>query len=196
MKFGNVIKLLIGTFVTILLGAIGSGVWERVLSPGLKDLGNLVTSTISSISQTYSDSIYSRASSIADYDQSVAIGYILLLFISCWLLLYGLKSKKDHPAAGFIYHHLTRSFQGWFGIIYSGAIVIFILLWMATHTTVLKIQDYSMRTMDIVHPFVGEHKYLKLRSEYLSMKTEKDFKLFLEHLYVASNTANIEIDKF
>jgi|LGVD01.1.fsa_nt_gb hypothetical protein len=115
MKFKIFIKILLGALATILLGAIGSGVWERLLSPALKETSNFITSTISSISKTYSDSIYSRASSITTYDQSENILLILLFVVFFALFIYAINSKKDNPRIARLHRAMVGPFQGWAG---------------------------------------------------------------------------------
>ena len=60
----NFFKLIIGGIATIILGAIGSGVWEKLLSPLLSSIGGSISSFLSSVSTSYSDSLYSRAANI------------------------------------------------------------------------------------------------------------------------------------
>ena len=64
MKLGNTAKILLGALGTILFGAIGSGFWERVLSPFLSYLSSSLTTALSSVSKTYSDSIYTSAANL------------------------------------------------------------------------------------------------------------------------------------
>lgn len=196
MKVEKVSKILLGVIATIFLGAIGSGVWERILSPSLREFGNFLTSTISSISKTYSDSIYLSASSIISYDQTKVIVLLFMLFVFTGLFIYALYSKKDNPIVCSIHRFLVKPMQGWMGIIYFGSFVMLILFFMAKDTTVRDIRWYSTKNMEIVRPYIGENQYLMLRSDFLSMGNKDDFENFLKKLYLTASTASIDIKKF
>ena len=196
LKFNNFLKLVGGAIATVFLGAIGSGLWERILSPGLQSLSNFITSTLSSISVTYSDSIYSRASLLRDYDQSSSVLLALLLFVFIWLFVFALSSKKENRIVFLLHKAIVGYFTGWFGIIYSGSLLVFIFFMFSTESTVANIKSYSSKNMEIVRPYIGEVEYLKLRSEYLRIESENDFEQFLQHLHDASSKGEVEIPKF
>ena len=95
MKIEKILKILFGIVSTIILGAIGSGVWERLLSPALGEFGNFLTTTISSISERYSNSIYTDASFVISYDQSRVVVLLLMFFVLTGLFIYAVFQKKD-----------------------------------------------------------------------------------------------------
>lgn len=196
MKFSNILKVLGAGLATILLGAIGSGVWEKILSPGLRNLSEFTTTTLSSLSQTYSDSIYSRASSIELYNRSDAGGLILVIMLFAWIFIRALGSKTDNSTVRTIHRAMTNQFKGWDGIFFSGAFLIFIFFLMATDTTVSEIKRYSVKNMEIVRPYIGENSYLQLRSKYLQVKNESDFQSFLSEINTIAKAKNIKIDSF
>lgn len=187
------IKLFFGVLATITLGAIGSGLWEKIMSPLLGYLSNSITSTISSLSTSYSDSIYVKASNISSTNDNAA--FSILFFIAMGLFIYALSSKKQNKYIGAFYRGGITPFQGWFGIINTGAVFIVAIFALTTKATVQQIQLYSVKQMEIVRPYVGEDKYLQLRSEYLKMKTKTDFDKFIVHLNTSAKDASIVIDK-
>ena len=62
MKLQTVTKVLGGFAAAILLGAIGSGVWERLLSPLLDGGYRATVDLVSHVSVAYKDNIYLAAS--------------------------------------------------------------------------------------------------------------------------------------
>lgn len=196
MKFTYVIKVLIGALATIMLGAIGSGVWEKILSPSIEKLGEFTTSTLALVSQTYSDSIYRRASSVELYSEPDKGAVLLFLCVLFGLFIYALNSRKEHPLAGILYRTLRDQAQGWYGIIYSGAFIIILFFGIATDSTVSEIKRFSVKNMEVIRPYVEEKEYLVLRSNYLRINNENDFNAFLESLYSLSKKANINIEKY
>lgn len=178
MKIPNSIKIILSFFATIILGAIGSGVWEKVLSPLLSYLSKGVTSTLSSLSSTYADSIYARASDLHAPYSSDKVGIILLLVVCSGLFVYALNSKKESRLATFLHEVITTQFQGWYGIISSGSILIVLLFMLTSQSTVERIKGYSQKQMEILRPYIGEKKYFQMRSDYLRIRNKKDFEQF------------------
>ena len=196
MKINGGWKILLGITGTIILGAIGSGVWERLLSPFLSYLSSSLTTAISSISKTYSDSIYTSAANLYSPNATESIGFVILLISFAWLFVMAIQSKKEHRFIGILHQALVLNYRGWFGIAHCGAIIIVVLLMMSRQATVEKIQSYSYQQMEIVRPFVGEQRYAQLRSDFFRMHTKEDFDRFLSTLYAAGKETNIEIVPF
>ncbi|WP_046156897.1 hypothetical protein [Chromobacterium vaccinii] len=196
MKFGNAVKVLLGILGTILLGAIGSGFWERVLSPFLGYLSSALTSTLSDASKTYSNSIYTTAANLFTPNSTEGLGVVLLLLVFSWLFLNAVSSKKESRFIEILHRAMTMQFKGWFGIAYCGAMLIFLFFMMARQATVEKIQSYSYQKMEIARPFIGEQKYLMLRSRYLQIKTKEDFDRFLVDLYTTSKSGGLAVEPF
>lgn len=196
MRIKNVIKVVLGILAAILLGAIGSGVWEKVLSPSISYIGKFVTSTISSLSSSYSDSIYKSASNISYSGQSGALVLILFLFVFFGLFIFALNSKKENNFIAPFYEGFLIYYRGWTGIIFSGALLFFMLFMISIQISILDIQRYSLKQMDILRPYIGEQEFHKLRSDYLIMKNKNDFNEFLNSLHLQSLKVNIDIDEY
>jgi hypothetical protein len=190
----KIIKLFFGALATILLGAIGSGFWEKLLSPLLGYLSKLITSTLSSLSTSYSDSIYAKASNVTSTNDGAVI--IFLFFISLGLFIYALNSKKENTFIRILHRSANMNFQGWFGIINTGAFFIFAIFLLSTEAAIQQIRMYSVKQMEIVRPYIVEDKYLQLRSEYLRIKTKTDFDKFIDKLNSSAKPASISLEKF
>lgn len=196
MKLGNTVKILLGALGTVLLGAIGSGFWEHILSPFLSYLSNTLTTAISSVSKTYSDSIYTSAANLFTPNSTEGLGPIMSLLVFAWLFFNAVKSKKENRFIGALHRSITFQFKGWIGIAYCGAMLIVFFLLMARQSTVEKIQSYSYQKMEIVRPYVGEQKYTQLRSKYFQVRTKDDFDQFLADLYGAAKSNGFVIEPF
>ena len=195
MKIPKPIKIFLGALVTIFLGAIGSAVWEKALSPLLSYLFSGITSTISSLSSSYSDSIYSRASDLFD-TSSDSVRILFLFVVFCGLFFFALNSKKESRYVTFFHKAITDHFRGWVGIIYSGSILIVLLFMLSRQTIVERIQGYSVKQMEILRPYVGEEKYLHIRSDYLRMRSKRDFDIFSQKLYDTAKAVSVDVPKF
>lgn len=100
-KINNWIKISLGIIGTITLGAIGSGIWERFLSPLTDGTFSYVGQIIGNFSDTFKDEIYSdvgKGSTMALGKFSVLIYafYLLMILVSpfLYLILFGLIFSK------------------------------------------------------------------------------------------------------
>ncbi len=196
MKLSIVIKASLGVLATILLGAIGSGVWEKIPSPLLAWISEFITDTVSSISTGYSNSIYIRATRLPHTGSTAALGLVLFLLVLLGLFVVALKSKKDNRLASILYDSIIRTHSGWRGMIFSCAFIVVTLFLMAKETAVIEVSRYAVTQMEIVRPYIGENKYRKLYSDYLLINSEGDFKKFLSNLYQLAEQHHMEIEKF
>lgn len=196
MKPNNIIKALLGIIATIILGAIGSGVWEKVLSPLLAYLSGLVSSTLSSLSSTYSNSIYSRAATLYSPDNSGTLAFVIFFIVFFGWLMFALSSKKENIFVATLHNSVLLSFRGWYGIILSGSFLIVVFFMLTRQGAVHEIQIYSVKQMEILRPYIGEEKYLLLRSDYSRMKNKEDFESFLAKLNASAKSASISIETF
>ena len=91
------IKWIIGIIGTILLGAIGSGVWEWILSDLFSWIGTFVLSTMSSISQVYLDSLYKDIWKGAEYSylkEIYVFTFVLYLMMPVLFILARRRCRK------------------------------------------------------------------------------------------------------
>lgn len=207
-KIKKAFKVILGIISAILIGAIGSGVWENFLSPTLKSLSGFVTSLIASVSTSYSNSLYIQAADINNCnDSSNVLGFIgIIMFAS--LLLYGLAQNKNNRVISKILWLLSEPWRVVSGPIVCAMMIFIMFFLMATNDTIFRIKHYSVMQMEIIRPYIGKEKYLMLRSGYMRMKNKNDFDDFLKVLYsytddiakdIAKNDPEIEpfkIDKF
>lgn len=189
-------KIVAGVFATIILGAIGSGVWERLLSPGLASLGSWLSSFLSSISTSYSNSIYETASTMGLFDRSGAVGIVFLLIALIMLFFNAIKSKADVSIINTIRLTVKRNFTGWQGIILTGSLVVFTLFTITKSVASQEIKKYAVKNLEILRPYIGENEYHLYKSDYLRIKTKEDFNQFLERLYNSSKKAGVKIEEF
>lgn len=196
MNLDNTTKLLLGALGTILLGALGSGFWERILSPALNYLSSTLITTFSAISSSYSDAIYSSAAQLLPYYSTEHLGFLITLLVISWLFFVAIRSKKDNLIIGVLHRAIQISCGGWVGVVLFGAMFISTLFSLARLSAVDYIRSYSHQNMEIVRPYIGERKYIQLRSKYSQIRTRGDFDKFLADLYEAAQSENIVIQQF
>ena len=194
--FRKIIKWCGYVLVAAVTGAIGSGVWEKILWPLLKFLSDFVTDILKGISQDYSDSIYKSAANLVEYSDDKSVVLMIFILFICMLVIGMLFKKMDLEISGY---EAGISFQKKIVNAYFwAAFVCFViaLFPVAKSISIQEVRIYSTHNLEVVRPYVGEHQYLMMRSKFLQMKSESDFADFLSDLYSRSEASNIKIEKF
>ncbi|TBT44713.1 hypothetical protein D5E78_30500 [Vibrio parahaemolyticus] len=181
---------------TILIGAIGSGVWEKLLSPLLNYLLGGLTYFLSSMSKSYEDSIYATASTISYEGQSVVIVVFGVMILSLFCIFSATKSLPNSFLAKAINSVLSTYVKGWSGVVVGVSLLIFSIFLLSNQSSVFKIRKYSIKSMHIVRPYIGEESYYKLYSDYLLMKNKDDFDAFLYKIEWFDKAHDIGIEPF
>lgn len=196
MNLSRLPKVILGAVATIILGAVGSGLWEKVLSPLLGYFANRITSILSALSSSYSDSIYSQASRLYAPSPSDRMAIVIMFLIFMGVFVYAVRSKRENVIIKALHQGMAEAFTGWRGIVYSGSFVVLLIFLASRQTTIEEIRSYSTTQMEIVRPYVGEEKYHQLKSRFLRMRSKKDFDRFLHELYSGAPPALVKVEKF
>jgi hypothetical protein len=192
----NLIRAIASLLAAIIVGAIGSGVWERVLSPALSYAAGRITKFLSEISQNYADSLYKSAANLYHVADPRDVSAWISALLCLGLFINALRSKRDNRLIGFMNRVNVNLFTGWVGIVYCLALLVAFLFIIARNKAVEDIQMYVQSQTEIIRPYVGEVEYRRLRSDYLRVESKPDFDKFLSELYASSETANVRIEKF
>ena len=54
----------------------------------------------------------------------------------------------------------------------------FVVILLSRTSSVNQLNRYTNRNLEILRPYIGEQKYLELRSDYFSMENTKDYENF------------------
>ena len=181
MTFRTVLKVIGGLLLTVLLGAVGSGVWEKILSPLLQYTSSEVSSTLSHVSASYSNSLYSSAAAYPGTgrggDPATLLFIVLLFALLAWLL----QDKSDNMLIR-TFGRALLMYKGWPGAAYVLVLLITVIIGSAKQVEVSRIQRESLTKLEVIRPTVGEKRYLELRAQYFSIKTKKDYMAFIKAL--------------
>jgi len=193
----KLLKVVLGVLATIVLGAIGSGLWERMLGPFLDWLTRSTIGLYASVAGTYRDSIYENAAKGFHEQHSLAmytfvIGMLPFLY---YLLLRRHPTETrgpNEPVRVFM-----RSRKGYWVIL-----ALTIAVFFSTSFSSLKIRHinetitFSLASIEIVRPLVGEQKYIDLRSRYFSMRSSKDFHSIYDELVKAAKEGQLKLPDY
>jgi hypothetical protein len=174
----RLLKILGSIAAAIVLGAIGSGVWEKLLSPALSRLSDATATLISGISSTYEESIYQRAARDTTdlYPMKIAmlilflLGIVLIVTIAYRTLSRATLQERTQRRLNFMFsiHGLSMGL----------ALVVLAFISMARLDTASRIKEGSLRSLEILRPKIGETVYFELRSDYYSIESKADFDAF------------------
>ncbi|HAS6364103.1 TPA: hypothetical protein RQJ98_004405 [Vibrio vulnificus] len=181
---------------TIFVGAIGSGVWEKLLSPMFSYLLGTITYFLSTMSKTYENSIYENASTISYEGQSGVILILGMIFLGFACIFSATKTLDNNLFANAANRALSMYIKGWSGLAVGVTILVFSMFMLSKQTSVFKVRQYSVKSMHIIRPYIGEDKYYKLYSDYLLVKGKDDFDAFLKTVYQYDSAYKIGIQSF
>lgn len=178
----NWIKITLGILGTIFLGAIGSGLWERFLSKIIDSLVSLSVEFLNSIFKSYKDGIYETAS--VGFHETYSMQLFLLFFLL--MPLAYIKLLKRHPEnnkdKGDFDKKVGSFLRGKNGYvllqILTISVMISCLFIVSGISYTNRIITYSIRSIDIVKPYISDAEYDKLISDYYQVRNTDDYSKF------------------
>lgn len=175
------IKMIAAAVVTIILGAIGSGLWERFLSEFFDVVVNLLIELLDSIFTSYQDGIYESASLGFREEHSIFIASMIYMFVpmSYYILLmryYISRAKRRNNSELKIFVHSKNVYK--FLWVMTISAVIFSLLVVTKKSYTNRVISYSLRSIDIVRPYISEKEHNLLLSQYYQIRSADDFEEF------------------
>ena len=193
----NWIKISLGVLGTILLGAIGSGLWERFLSGTVDSVVDLSIVIVSSIFNSYKDGIYETAS--LGFHESYSL-LLIMLFVMLMPLAY-LRLLRMHPievkrrrtsenkVGDFIVSE--KGYKFIFGLTITVMILCVFIISKISYTN--RVVTYSMRSIDIVKPYISNNEYDLLKSQFYQVRNTDDYTMFNDKVKRISNKHNLKL---
>ena len=171
----TIFKIIAGVGATVILGAVGSGVWERLLAPGLDWLFRVIVAAISWVSLNYKDGIYHSAAlgfhETYSFRAFALIGLVLALF--CFFAIYKYHERVRQRIATIEGTH-KKWFQ-WAALIGVLAFNLIVLFGIQRHEAVNQTTTYVLRSLDILRPHIGDHEYNMKLSAFYQVRSAEDF---------------------
>jgi len=180
MKSG--VKIILGIIATIFLGAIGSGLWERFLSKFIDALVSLSIEFIDVIFKSYKDGIYETASLGFHENHSLQL---FILFVGLLPFAY-IRLLKRHPESkreSSEFDNKARAFlsspKGFLLIqVLTLSVMISCLFIMSKISYTNRVITYSMRSLDIIKPYITNSEQDKLVSQFYQVRNTDDYDEF------------------
>jgi hypothetical protein len=212
---GRTAKLAIGAFATIFLGAIGSGLWNLVLSHLFDWLMASVLTTTSNIFHSYVDTLHRNVGKGTTENFSTLPFLFILTSIICsaWFLLLlllrhirrrerFLEVEKNEPmesiSAPTMHLYLSKAKRRLCLLGIPMAMVITVMYSSSGFEAIYnwKACIFAERAIEIISPHISSQKFLELRSMYRSVNDAKKFYALEDTLRQISNRFSVELPQF
>ena len=183
------LKWLGGIIGVIFLGALGSGLWESVISPFISWLSKKAFHFSKLISSNFTDSVYQSVSNGFYKSPSLQIDNflsIVLIIVFAYLIkLYVNLQKPPKLKKRWAFIFWTSIFIGLTSSVFSILKTTFI-----TETTAK-----TLSNIEIISPAIEEKEYRKLKSEFHSMTSEKDYLELQKKIIEIAEKNNLRLKK-
>jgi len=195
----KILKIIMFVVVTIVLGAIGSGLWERVLAPLFDNLVQYTNYLMNMCSNIYKDSVYREVGNGFREYSSVTMHTLILMVMpmSYWFATLQirklLRSESDDKLSSKFASFLVSK-KGYYSLLLltiSLSIAIFISI--AKIIYVNEVITYSFRSLNIVAPYLPDQEIENLKSRFYSIQSASDFYAFNERLLAVANKDHVHL---
>ena len=165
------LKWLVGILGTILLGAIGSGVWDLILSDFFSWLGGVVLNLVSSMSQSYLDSLYEdiwRGEEYLFLKEIFSVTFVTYLMVPMLFILsrgwlHTKRSSSDKKRISSLYVFAIMGF--------SVLVMLTIKVWETGFSS--KTASVLSANIIIVRPHVSELDSIKLEAQLKAINNQE-----------------------
>lgn len=195
------LKIISWIVLTILLSAIGSGIWERFLSHGLEKVTDNILFAMSYIFHGYVDILHKSIGEGNINRMSVIPAIFLMLFaiLTTWFLFI-IFFKINKPCSNIESKNEGKKFT------YKRKLLIYLLMSIVTtimYTDLLIEESYNRkacifveRSLDILAPYLDTKTLLTMRAEYRSVDNANKFYVLEAKLQGLAAKNKVELPKF
>lgn len=194
-KFFHWLRNVIGALV---IGVLGSALWEKVVSPGFTSASAATVNFFSGISDSYQDSIYQRAARDVPDLYAVKIAFLILFMAGAVLLVPHCSRWLDALNLGDAIKARLRGALRMNAVSMGIALLVMSFFAISKVNAAAEIKEVSLRSMEMARSKIGETEYIRLRSLFYSINNKADFLAFKVSLVKEaqkSNIANLPINK-
>lgn len=207
------VQVIATVIATILLGALGSGLWELFLRDIILGLGNFTLSLISSVWGGYVDLLHRDVGKLrSDLLVTPLFAFFLVILIfGPWFYVKKLLSRVSYlrkeltitgDEASQSLEQITcmvdtirrKIFRILIPIIFCSSVMYAILGWQLTYTR--NAGTWAERSIEILLPYVTPQEHNKLRSDLRMVETAEQFYALEKQLQAQARKASIRLPSF
>jgi hypothetical protein len=210
----RVLRWLGATFVALLIGALGNGLWEVALSPAFDWAGRLIIGIASSLSDTFADRMYAGVSRdpARALDMLPYAGLLSLVVLGPWFLIVFLlrmlsvmrrrilnpheMDEPDTPEAQLTEIAFLRRVAFFVGVPTATLISVVFLgtFYQDAHAAAAGL--FVERSIAIVAPHVDQGQILELQAMHRSIEDAADFYALEDSLRTLAARVEVELPSF
>lgn len=213
MDISNKKKVVLGVVVTVILGAVGSGLWEVVFSPAMSWVGRQILTLATLGLDSARDDIYREAAK-GHHEKASFYIYLFVAFVLFLMPLvplpFLLREKKEldrveqersleilQERIDFLNRKMNRLRKVAIGLLLFGSLDSSMLLVRASMGAYVNsvITDFNQNVM-IVAPFISIEEERKIRSDFARMQNKQDYLKVTEALHRVAQTNRLDLPKF
>ncbi len=196
IKIEGKINKIIAVTVTILLGAIGSGIWDWILSDAILWLGHALLTLFGALSQAYVDTLYSHIGKgseffyLSEIHVLVFVIYLalpVLLVMTRRKILRAIRGEEDKEKEDKAPVHPAKP------ILLLLFIVTLLAIQIIQTSHKFNVANGIERSIDIVSPHISEKERKELLAQYRLVNDEKSLAAIVGRLNALSNTYSVEL---
>ena len=193
MNISTFLKVLIGVVATILIGAIGSGVWEKLLSPFLDYSYRFVVDLIDGFSSDYKNTVYKRAALGFHETYSLRVMSVFTVLFMALLFIFPtfftMRSSSQYKQSSEPFRRKVKLIM----LIFAIASSVGMSFIMQQHHIANSTITHVIRSSDILRPYIGETDYRKLLSDFYQIKTAEEFYLLNQKIVELGKKHNVKL---
>jgi hypothetical protein len=170
-SFKNLKKWTFGILGTILLGAIGSGVWEWILSDFFSWLGSSFISLASSLSQTFVDSLYKdvwKGQNFPYLREVYSLTFVTYAMLPAMFGVFARKLKSNNNNAST--NNKRPNLYILIVIICAAGVMMTIKIWQTSFTA--RVASTLQSNTIILGPYITSSERIELESNFSVIETE------------------------
>jgi len=190
------IKIFLTLLGTLVLGALGSGLWERVFSRCFDWLVTTSVNMMSRLVANYQDSIYADVSNGFNEYSAVFVHILILMLLPTMYFYIWVRHPLSKQTSDNHVREFIRSRRGYYtlGFVTLSLFVTFaISSFKILYTN--RIVTHSLKSIDMIAPHLTELEQRRLMAEFRSIVTKKDYDTFATHLASLAKTNGVVLLK-
>lgn len=202
-------KIIGGFFLVIFLGALGSGLWQKVIAPFFDGSLRVIVKFMSIFFSSYKDFLYKEATEGFHEEHSlflytVFIMFMLISYIFFLSALHVRKKIEKQLGEQKVPSMLRLMFRFYFPqsrigktvlTIFYGTIIVTFVLFIIQARYSNRVTTYSLNSIEILSPYIDDSQTKLLKSEFLTATTAEKFYKFNKRLEELSQRYGVELPK-
>lgn len=187
-----------GIISAIILGAIGSGLWERCLSRLFDGSIKVIVSIMSVLSNTYKNGIYIEVAKGLHEYSSLFVHTMVLSFIPLmYLTMLWRHPYKDQKSSDSRTRTFVRSRKGYYLLSFlTFTVFVFFFFDLTRITYINSVVTTSRQSISILAPKISDIETKELWASFYSMKSSDDFSVFKGKLQKLADEKSVRLPYF